>query len=378
MKKIILLGCTGSIGKNTLDIIRRYPHDFVITGLSAHTNEKKLLELREEFGVSACALSGTEETRPGIPRVGEEGLLDMIRETEADIVVNAISGSAGLLPSETALVSGKDLALANKESIVMAGGLIRELAETYGRNIIPIDSEHSAVFQLLRNRNTHEVEEIILTASGGPFRETSEEDLAAITPEMALQHPVWSMGRKITIDSSTLANKGLEVLEAHIYFGFDLQRIRVLIHPEGRVHSMIRTVDGAMYAQVSYPDMRLPILNALAYPGILHSDFGRMDLAGTALSFFAPDTRRFPMLELAYRAGERGGGYPAAYNGANEAAVRAFLHRDIGFTDIPIVVRATLEADWEILVVSCTHAREIGLRAGEYAESFISRLGRSR
>lgn len=374
MKRIILLGCTGSIGRNTLEIIRSRPDLFTLAGLSAHRREDELLALKDEFGNPACALSGTVGRRREFRWTGEEGLLTMIRETEADLVVNAISGSAGLLPSEAAIRSGKDLALANKESIVMAGAVISDLAERAGRKIIPVDSEHSAVFQLIQNRGRDDLEEIILTASGGPFRDASPEELARVGPEDALQHPVWNMGTKITIDSATLANKGLEVLEAHIYFQFDLDRISVLIHPEGRVHSLVRTRDGVLYAQLSEPDMKMPILSALTHPQTVSSSYGRLDLAGSTLSFFPPDTGRFPMLQLAYEAGKTGGGWPAAYNGANEAAAAAFLSGRIGFTDIAGVVRETLEADWENLVISCEQARELGLRAKKRAEKIISRL----
>lgn len=377
MKRIILLGCTGSIGRNTLEIIRSRPDLFTLAGLSAHRREDELLALKDEFGNPACALSGTVGRRREFRWTGEEGLLTMIRETEADLVVNAISGSAGLLPSEAAIRSGKDLALANKESIVMAGGIIKALADREGRNIIPVDSEHSAVFQLLRSRKPEDIEEIILTASGGPFRETPAEDLVRVTLADALRHPVWSMGRKITLDSATLANKGLEVLEAHIYFNFSLDRIGVLIHPEGRVHSLVRTTDGVMYAQISGPDMRMPILNALTYPDTAASSYGRLDLAGEALHFHSPDTGRFPMLKLAYEAGRAGGGYPAAYNGANETAAQAFLDGRIGFTDIAAAVGQTLEADWGNLVISCEEARGINERAAEYAARIISRLGGS-
>ncbi|MBN2050101.1 MAG: 1-deoxy-D-xylulose-5-phosphate reductoisomerase [Spirochaetales bacterium] len=373
MKRVILLGCTGSIGTSTLDILKAYPEEYSLAGLSAHTSVKRLTELREEFGEIRCALSGIEEPVSGIDLWGQEGLLRLIRETEADVVVNGIAGSAGLLPSEAALVSGKDLALANKETIVMAGGVITELEKKTGKNIIPVDSEHSAVFHLLKNRPGEEVEELILTASGGPFRKTPKEALQSITPEEALRHPVWSMGRKITLDSATLANKGLEVLEAQGYFGFDLEKIKVLIHPEGKVHSLIRTIDGAMYAQISGPDMRLPILNALAYPALLPGSFGRMELTGHTLTFDTPDFDRFPMLPLAYRVGRIGGGYPAAYNCANEEAAAAFFAGKLSFTGIAEVVEETLEADWGNLVGSCEHAREIGFRAGEYAASIIKR-----
>ena len=377
MKKIILLGCTGSIGRNTIDIIRRYPDEFRITGLSAHRNEKELQSLKTEFGNPVCVLTGQTKESSESGLSGEEQLLRMLWETDADLVVNAIAGSAGLLPSEAAISSGKNLALANKETVVMAGDCMNDLAKKNGRMIIPVDSEHSAVFQLLRQRQKDDIEEIILTASGGPFRNASAEELQGVTPKQALNHPVWNMGRKITLDSATLANKGLEVLEAYYYFHFSLDKIKVLIHPDGLVHSLVRTYDGAMYAQISAPDMRLPILNALTYPRIKESSYGRMNLEGKSFSFSAPDTNRFPMLKYAYQAGKSGGGYPAAYNGANETAADAFFKGLIGFTDIAEVVGVTLEADWGNLIGSCQQARETGVRASEYAASAISRIGRS-
>ncbi len=349
MKKVIILGATGSIGRNALDVIRKNRDAFTVTGLSAHTGEAALLEAADEFQVpGALALSGKAPDSDRIVFSGREALLRMIRETEADLLVNGIAGSPGLLPSVEALSSGKDLALANKETIVMAGPLIKDLASKNGRLILPVDSEHSAVFQLLRNKNPSEVTEILLTASGGPFRDKPLQEFKDITLADALKHPTWSMGRKISIDSATMANKGLEVIEAHELFNFPGQRIKVLIHPESRVHSIIRTADGEMYAQISNPDMRIPIQNALTFPHIIFSSFGHLDLADTSLSFFSVDKEKFPLLFLAYQAMNMGKSYKIAYNAANEAAVGAFIDGRIGFLSIHRIVAEILELNWSM------------------------------
>jgi len=347
MKRIIILGTTGSIGKNTLDIVRSDREEFSIAGLSAHTNETELLKTAEEFGISgSLALTGKETSDQRIGYTGREGLLRMIRETDADIVVNGIAGSSGLMPSVAALESGKHLALANKETIVMAGSLIKKLASEKNLLILPVDSEHSAVFNLLRGRNPKEIAQIILTASGGPFREKPIEEFGRITLEETLKHPTWAMGMKISIDSATMANKGLEVIEANELFDMEGSRIKVLIHPQSMVHSLIRTADGEMYAQISEPDMRMPIQNALTYPEIRHNPYGFLDLADRTLNFYAPDMEKFPMLALAYEVLKLGGGYKIAYNAANEIAVKAFTEGSIGFTDIHRIVEKTLNLDW--------------------------------
>ena len=349
MKKVIILGATGSIGRNALDVIRKNSDDFTVTGLSAHTGEAALLQAADEFKVTrALALSGKTPDSDRIAFIGKTALLRMIRETEADLVVNGIAGSEGLLPSVEALSSGKDLALANKETIVMAGPLIKDLASKNSKLILPVDSEHSAVFQLLRDKNLSEVTEIILTASGGPFRDKPLQEFNDITLADALKHPTWSMGQKISIDSATMANKGLEVIEAHELFNFPGSRIKVLIHPESRVHSLIRTADGEMYAQISNPDMRIPIQNALTFPKIKFSSFGHLDLADTIVSFFSADKEKFPLLFLAYTALDMGKSYKIAYNAANEAAVGAFIDGRIGFLSIHRIVAEVLEMNWSM------------------------------
>ena len=374
MKKIIILGATGSIGKNTLSVIRSNRDDFSIAAISAHTNEEKLLKYAHEFNISHLCLSGKKPDSDHIDYTGEKGLQQMIEETEADIVVNGIAGSSGLLPSTAALRSGKHLALANKETIVMAGRLINELAHKKRVNLLPVDSEHSAVFQLLRNKKQEEIAEIILTASGGPFRKTAVDDFKNITLRDALKHPTWSMGRKISIDSATMANKGLEVIEAHELFNIKAKNIKVLIHPESMVHSLIRTLDGEMYAQISSPDMRIPIQNALTYPDIKHSTFGFLDLAQSSLSFYNPDKERFPLLFLAYQALELKGSYPLAFNAANEIAVNAFLRGNIGFTAIHQTVMEALNADWSLQAETLDSVMKIDRAVRTHTAGIVKRL----
>ncbi len=346
MKKILVLGCTGSIGVSTLDIINANTDDFSVAGLQAHSNEAALLEFASSWPGAKLCLSGkaSEDTR--ISYSGPEGILRLIEETEADIVVNGIVGASGLEPTLKSLETGKDVALANKESMVLAGPLIKQTALKTGRKVLPVDSEHSALFHLFHNRDKSTVSEIILTASGGPFRNLPLEDFPGITLADALRHPTWDMGNKITIDSATMANKGLEVIEAQQLFDFDIQKIKVLIHPQSYVHSLIRTEDLALYAQISKPDMRLPIQDALYYPEMKAVPWTYMDLAGKTLEFMAPDFEKFPMLKLAYTCSESAMGYPIAYNGANEIAVDAFLNEKIHFTQIGQLTEKTLQQDW--------------------------------
>jgi 1-deoxy-D-xylulose-5-phosphate reductoisomerase len=331
LKKIIVLGATGSIGKSTLDIIRSYPDRFQAEALSCHSRKEELLKIAQEFGVRRLAFSAKDD------------LVRMIRETEADCVVNGISGAAGFLPSVAAIESGKTLALANKETLVMAGNLVTELALRRGVPIIPVDSEHSAVFRMIQAFGENEVESLILTASGGPFRDMPKEKLSTVSVRDALKHPTWSMGQKITIDSASLANKGLEVIEAHHLFHLPPERIQVLIHPQSYVHSLIETRDGMQYAQIGKPDMRVPILGALSWPENCSWTPGKFSLAGMALSFAHPDTDKFPMLALAYACLKQGDPWPLVYNAANEIAVQAFIGGGIPFTGIPDIVSRTLE-----------------------------------
>jgi 1-deoxy-D-xylulose-5-phosphate reductoisomerase len=336
-KRIAVLGATGSIGKSTLDVIRTNPLDFEPVLLSARNNAESLRKLGEEFPGASLCLAGHNPA----------GLLEAVKRAEADITVNGIAGAAGLEPSAAALEAGSDLALANKETIVMAGPLIMDLARKKGRRLIPVDSEHSAIFNLLEAHGREKAAEILLTASGGPFRTYSREELGKVKVEDALSHPTWKMGPKITIDSASMANKGLEVIEAVRLFDMPPDKVAVVIHPQSVVHSMVRMGDGAVYAQLSRPDMRLAIQEALYWPERAPSPFGSLDFAGgLTLEFDKPDGERFPMLPLAYHAARRGGLYPCAYNGANEEAVAAFSSGKAGFLDIPLIVDYVLQEDW--------------------------------
>lgn len=353
MKKVIILGSTGSIGKNTLDIIKNYSDFFTVDGLSCYSRIHDLTTQIEEFKPKAVAVANPQSPDIDCPGFsgkiykGPRGILDMIEESDADIVVNGISGSRGLLPSFKALESGKDCALANKETIVMAGPLILEKAGELNKRIIPVDSEHSALFQLLHQIDPKRISEIIITASGGAFRTMSAKNLETVKLEDALKHPTWNMGTKITIDSATLGNKGLEVIEAHYLFAMPLSKIKVVIHPQSFVHSLVQTIDGCLFAQISEPDMRMPIHYALFYPGVSPSMFGTLDLAGKEFTFLPVDHEKYPMLSLAFKAAESGTTYPIVYNAANEIAVHEFITNRIPFTGIPKIVEKTLDRVWE-------------------------------
>jgi 1-deoxy-D-xylulose-5-phosphate reductoisomerase len=335
-KRVAVLGATGSIGQNTLDVIRANPRDFEVVLLSAKNKAGSLRKLGEEFPGAALSLAGDDPA----------SLPEAIGRAGAHITVNGIAGAAGLAPSVAALEAGSDLALANKESIVMAGPLILGLAREKGRRVIPVDSEHMAIFQLLQAHDRERVAEILLTASGGPFRSYSREEMEQVKAEEALSHPTWKMGPKITIDSASLANKGLEVIEAVRLFDMPPDKVGVVIHPQSVVHSMVRMRDGAVYAQLSRPDMRLAIQEALYWPESAPSPFGSLDFASLTLEFEKPDGEKFPMLPLAYQAVRQGGLYPCAYNGANEEAVAAFFSGEAGFLDIPLIVNYVLQKDW--------------------------------
>lgn len=321
MRRVALLGATGSIGRQAIEIIEAHPQ----------------LEL-------AAAASGS---RPldGIAPLTQVGgdLTELLERAEPDVVLNAVVGFAGLPATLWALERGVDLALANKESLVAAGDLALAARERGGGRLLPVDSEHSAAFQCLAGRPPDTVESLVLTASGGPFRGRQRDTLAGVTPEEALAHPTWSMGPKITIDSATLANKGLELIEAHFLFGLPYDRVEVVVHPTSIVHALVRLRDGAALAHLGYPDMRVPISYALTYPEQAATPVPPLDLAsGLVLEFEAPDTEAFPLLALAREAGERGGTAPCAFNAANEVAVRAFLEERLGFLDIADVVERTL------------------------------------
>lgn len=339
MKKIVLLGSTGSIGEQTLSVCRAAPDQFEVLALCAGHDTKTLLSQAAEFQPRYIGLAddGAELASNGAEMVrGEDAAAVLAALPEADLVVNAISGFAGMRPLLSALEAGKSVALANKESIVCAHTLVWDALARRGGEILPVDSEQSAIFQCLAacgEMRQKEINRLILTASGGPFRTFTAEALSAVTPDMALQHPTWRMGRKITLDSATLFNKGLEVMESA--YLFHMERVDVIIHPESIVHSMVEFVDGSVMAQLSKPDMRYAIAYALTYPAREPLGFGRLDLASVGkLTFEKPDAAKFPALELAYAALSEGEVLPVVYNGANEAAAEMFLQGEIGFTDI--------------------------------------------
>lgn len=337
MKNLLILGCTGSIGTSALNIAREFPDRFNVVGLTAHKSKERLQELSKEFGNVPTCLTGVDS---------EEALERLINTCGADIVVNGIAGSPGLMPSVFVLRAGIDLALANKETIVMAGPLIARLAREHNCRILPVDSEHSAVFTLVEKFGSDSIGQIVLTASGGPFREKKSEDLPFMRPADALKHPTWDMGTKITIDSASLANKGLEVIEACRLFNISPDRVKVTVHPQSLVHSLIRTRDGVLYAQISPPDMRHPILTALTWPDFVPSSLEEWDItAGGTLNFYPPRMNDFPMLPLAYKSLSMASG-PIAYNAANEIAVEAFLNGKIAFTQIAYVTDRILAMDW--------------------------------
>lgn len=362
MKRVVVLGSTGSIGENTLAVVRAMPGEFRVVGLACGGKAERIAAQAAEFQPDAAALcdargAGALHGRPGLAvYTGPQGALRMIEEIPADIVVNGISGAAGLLPSLAALRSGSDLALANKETMVIAGPFVRAEAQARGRRILPIDSEHAALFGLLRCQNPEEVAELILTASGGAFRDLSVGDVARMRFADALRHPTWRMGAKVTVDSASMANKGLEVIEAHHLFGIETARIKVVIHHESCVHSLLRTVDGTLHAQISTPDMRIPIQNALTYPKIGPSGVEWLNLAGRCLTFAPVDTCKFRMLQLAYGAAASSPVHPIVYNAANEVAVASFMRDAVPFSAIPALVEEALGMEWDS---SCGSVEEV-------------------
>ena len=403
MKRIALLGSTGSIGQQTLDVVSQHPDKFEIVGLAAGGRAEIVADQIQRFGPSLVSLGSQAASREMAERrfagrtprfvSGPEGLLELATDPSVDLVVVATSGQHGFAPTLAALEAGKEVALANKEVLIMAGELVTETARRHHTQLRPIDSEHSAIWQCLRGEefpiqageenwsaaNPH-VRRLILTASGGPFRTFSREQMANVTVEQAMKHPNWNMGPKITIDSATLFNKGLEVIEAHWLFGLDYDKIDVVVHAESMIHSMVEYIDGSIKAQLGTPDMRLPIQYALAYPERLENSYPRLDWTKLReLHFELPDTERFPALRLAYEAGRKGGTYPTVLAAADEEAVRFFHERRISYLGIPALVETVLNRHDVIAHPTLADIAEVDgwarVMAGEEADrlSLVSR-----
>jgi len=358
-EEIVILGSTGSIGRSTLEVIDSHPGRFNVIALAGYSNtdllEKQYRRYRPAYigvvdPIAGETLSERLKSEKVEVLIGEKEIVRLAGLEDADLVVNAVVGAAGLLASLETIKNGKRLALANKESLVTGGPLFPELLKKHGGAVLPIDSEHSAIWQALTSGKAEEVRKLIITASGGPFRTLPIDEFAGITPEMALNHPTWKMGRKITIDSATLANKGLEVIEAVTLFSVEVDKVEVVVHPQSIVHSMVEFVDSSIIAQMSMPDMRLPISYALFWPDRMESEFGRLEMSNLrSLDFEQPDLKRFPVLRLAFEVAAAGGTAPALYNAANEVAVEAFLAGSVSFVEISDIISATVE---EIEVVS--------------------------
>jgi 1-deoxy-D-xylulose-5-phosphate reductoisomerase len=381
LRRLAILGSTGSIGVQALQVVSGSPEDLQVVALSASRAWEPLVEQASHHGVKRIALAdpdaaarAAEAWADGEVLAGPDGVVQLITECECDLVLNAIVGSAGLLPTVAALGEGIDLALANKESLVVGGELVMALAEATGAEIIPVDSEHSALFQLLAAERPGSVDRLILTASGGPFRGLDRGALESVSVEQALAHPTWDMGGKITIDSATLMNKGLELIEAHHLFGVGYEAIDVVVHPQSIIHSLIQLCDGASLAHLGYPDMRVPISYALHYPERVDVPIEPLDLVALGgLTFEAPDEETFACLRLARQAAQAAGTSPCTLNAANEVAVHAFLAGQLGFLDIARVIEETLERlpaqtvhSFDVLADADTRARHL---AGELAAS---------
>lgn len=386
-QRVILLGCSGSIGTTALRGLESMRDYFEIVGISAHSDIRRLTEISFAWNVRNICITSPSI---GVDRLGsvpnhvrlfhgQKGLLKMIRETDADVVLNGIAGTSGLLPTFAALESKKDVALANKESIIMAGSLLFHEAKKHGCSVHFVDSEHSALKKLVDAHGLQAVKTLVLTASGGPFREFPRHRMDEITPEMAVAHPTWRMGAKISVDSATMANKGLEVIEASYLFGFPAESIEVVIHPQSIIHSMIRLKDGAVYAQMSKPDMVLPIMSALSRSSFpLEDVVTPLDFTQLDLSFSQPDTHRFPLLAHAFDCARSKGSYVIAFNAANEVAVYAFLAGRISFLDINRIVEGTLQQSWGRACETLEDVLETDALAKDIASEQLSRIVGSR
>ena len=378
MKKIAILGSTGSIGTQTLEVVRENK-DIEVSGLAAGNNIERLEAQIREFAPKVVAVWSEERAKELADKVrdldvkivsGMEGLIEVSTLSEVEILVTAIVGMIGIRPTITAITAGKHIALANKETLVTAGHIIMPLAKEHGVSILPVDSEHSAIFQSLQGGQERALHKILLTASGGPFRGRRWEDLQNVQVEDALKHPNWEMGRKITIDSSTMVNKGLEVIEAKWLFGVDVDQIEVVVQPQSIIHSMVEYVDSAVIAQLGTPDMKLPIQYALYYPERRYLPGDRLDFRGLAqLTFEEPDLETFYGLRLAYEAGKAGGSLPTVFNAANEKAVSKFLNREIRFLEIPEMIQACMEAHKNIANPSVDEILQTEAETYDYIES---------
>lgn len=352
MKKVFILGSTGSIGVNCLNVINNLKDDFEVAGLTVNSNTELLLEQINKFNPRVVAVRDKNAAKKILGKlpdscelfVGEDGLIKASLEAEYDIFMGAMVGFAGLTPTIEAVKRGKRIALANKETLVVAGELVTDLCRANNSEIIPVDSEHSAIYQCLIGENLNEVEKLILTASGGPFLNKEKSFFENATVDEALNHPNWKMGSKITIDSATMMNKGLEVIEAHWLFGLPVEKIEVVIHPQSIIHSLVQFVDGSIKAQLGLPDMKLPIQYALTFPERLQNDFKRTDLPAIGtLNFFEPDLDKFECLKLAFEVLNEGGTAPCILNAANEVAVSKFLNKEIRFSYIPLLINKALD-----------------------------------
>ena len=347
-RNVVLLGATGSIGESTLRVIRKHKDRLQLIGISAHQQGEKLSQIAQEFGVKNVHLGHEQDIREDLPAetnfsTGSDALNELAALEQADLVVVAVVGAAGLAPTLAALEAGKDVVLANKESLVVGGELVMETARRTGAKILPADSEHNGVFQCLHGQPEKSIDSIILTASGGPFRDFSLEQLSSVTPEQALKHPNWSMGPKITVDSASMANKGLELIEAHWLFGLPAERLKVVIHPPNLVHAIVQFKDGCTLAQMSPPSMTFALQNALLFPDRVEGVELGLDLSQSLeLSFSPPSTDKYPCLKLAQDCLAKGGTAPLVFNAANEVAVAAFLRNQIGFTEISDIIECTL------------------------------------
>jgi 1-deoxy-D-xylulose-5-phosphate reductoisomerase len=382
MKRIVILGSTGSIGRMALEVISAHRDRFNVVGLVAGRNIDLLEKQVKDFGPEVVAVAGEGEARELRRRLGpkpevhfgEEGVNAVAAHDGSDFVLSSMVGFSGLIPTIHAIRAGKVIGLANKETLVIAGRIVTEEARMHGARILPVDSEHSAIFQCVEGHDRGQVKRVILTASGGPFMGKTMEDLKSVSPEEALKHPKWNMGKKVTIDSATLMNKGLEVIEASHLFDLPAEKIDVLVHPQSIVHSMVEFIDGGLLAQISVPDMRGPIGYALSYPERLDNTVPHLDFSTVGeLTFHRPDAENFPCLRFAYEALKEGGTMPSVLNAANEAVVDAFLARKIKFTDIPVIINEVMHSHVKGSAAALEGVIEADRWAREKAEDYIKK-----